>query len=77
MAKKIFKKILTICYEEDFPELHKELISIEFSVKKDKNFINGIDEILEAIPLYAEEFPEDTREEIEILYEEYLESLEM
>jgi hypothetical protein len=76
MERKIFKKILSLCFDEDFPELHRELLSIEVSVKRNNDYARGIEEAYNAIPLYAEDFPEDVYEEIEILYEDYLDSLE-
>ncbi len=77
MANKTFKKILTICYEENSPELHRELSSIEISIKKTKDYIRGIDDVIEAVSLYADDFSEESQIEIEKIYEEFLDSLEM
>jgi len=77
LAKKTFKEIINLCYEEKgFSELHQELVSLEITLKKTKDYENGIEEAINSIDMYTEDFPEDTREEIEIIYEEYLESLE-
>jgi len=73
MAKKIFKKILALCYEEDYPELHKELLSLEVEVNKTKDYLRGIEEACNVVPLYTDE---NFSEEIEILYEDYLDSLD-
>jgi len=78
MEKKAFKKIIDICFDEDFQELHKEIVSIQVDIKRDKDYGRGIDEVLAAISIYSfDEFPEETMKEIEIIYEEYLDSLEM
>lgn len=77
LAKKVFKEIVNLCYEEEgFTELHQELISLEITLKKTKDYESGIEEAIKSIDMYTEDFPEDTREEIEMIYEEYLESLE-
>lgn len=74
MAKKTFKKILSYCYEEDFPELHNELLSLEVEINQTKDFEKGVQDAYESILLYAgEEFPSDIMKKIEILYEEFLE----
>lgn len=77
LAKKTFKDLLNLCYEEEgFPELHQELLSLEVTARKTKDYVRVIEELMEAIPLYADDFPEDVMEEIENLHQEYLDSLE-
>lgn len=74
MAKKAFKKILTLCYEEEFPELHNELLSIEVEINKTKDFQQGIEDIYSIIPLYTgDDFPSDVMQKIEEIYEDFLE----
>ena len=77
MARKTFKKILDLCFgEEDYIELHSELISLEVEVKRKRDYRWGVDQAYAAIPLYTDDFPEETMEEIELLYEDYIYSLE-
>lgn len=77
LTKKTFKKLLELCYEEEgFPELHQELLSLEVTARKTKDYIRAVEDLMEAIPLYTDDFPEDTMEEIERIHEEYLDSLE-
>ena len=68
-----FKKFVELCYEEDFPQLHNELLSLEKSLKGCKDpekYIFEMGEILNALHLYADGFPEDTRYELEEIYTE-------
>lgn len=75
MAKKTFKKISSLCYEEDFPELHKEIVSIEIEAKKNKDYEKALEDIYQSIPLYSnDEFPIETLEQINGLYEDYLDN---
>lgn len=76
LAKKVFKEIVDLCYEEDYPELHQELVSLEVTLKKTKDYENGIGEAIQAIQMYTEDFPEDVMEDIENIHQEYLDSLE-
>lgn len=74
-AKSYFKEIINLCYEEDFPELHQELFSLENVTKKNSNpykYEDAIEEVFNIIPLFAEDFPDDTMEEIKKLFEEFL-----
>jgi hypothetical protein len=76
-AKSTFKEMLNLCYEEDCPELHRELLSLENEVKKEKNKIRyqtAMNEIINSIPLFADDFPSETFYQLEIIYEEYLEN---
>lgn len=76
-AKDTFKQMISLCYEENFPELHKELVSLESEIKKDKDrYEVAMQELLTIIPLFTDEFPPDTFSELEKLYEEYLENNE-
>jgi hypothetical protein len=74
-SRKIFKEIINICYNEDYPELHRELISIENLVKKKKGeckFEDAIQEVFDSIDLFAPDFPQNTFLELENIYQEYL-----
>jgi len=77
MERKIFKKLLNICYEENSPYLNDELLSLEIDVKRTKNYHQGIENIYTAIDLYDNGYlNEDFKNEIENIYTDYLESLE-
>ena len=76
MAKKTFKKISLLCYDEDFPELHREIVSIEIEAKKTKDYYTAVENIFNSIPLYSDDFPKEALEEIEEIYNEYMYSLE-
>jgi hypothetical protein len=75
-AKETFKAMLDLCYEEDYPELHKELISLNSTTRKNKNYESAMQEILTNISLFTDDFPDDTFSEIERLYEEFLDGEE-
>jgi len=76
MSKKTFNKILVICYDEDYPELHRELVSLEIDVKKSKDFERGIIELITTIDIYAEELSLEGQSEINKIYENFLDSFE-
>jgi len=76
-AREVFKEMVNLCYEEDFPELHKEIISMEYATKRDKEpykYERAMQELLNVIPIFTDDFPQDVLSQIEELYEEYLES---
>lgn len=73
-AKETFKEMLNLCYEEDFPELHQELLSLATTTKKSKDFQTGMEEILTAIPIFTDGFPSDTFSAVENLYQDFLEN---
>lgn len=78
-ARETFKEMLNLCYEEDFPELHKELLSLEFETKRSKEsykYEKGMKELLNIIPLFTDDFPYETLSEIERIYETFLEDNE-
>lgn len=69
--------MLDLCYNEDFPELHRELLSLEIDVKKTKNYEQGVENIYDSISLYAgDEFPRDVFSEITEIYQDFLDSLQ-
>jgi len=70
--KNIFEQVVELCFEEDYEELKEEILSIESEVKQTEDYETGIKEIYEAIPLYAEDFPPPTLQQIEDLIEDYL-----
>lgn len=75
-ARETFKAMINLCYEEDYPELHKELISLESETKKSKEpykYEKAMEDVLSVIGLFTDDFPDDTYSEIEQLYEEYKE----
>ncbi len=77
-SQKTFKAMLNLCYtEEDFTELHRELLSLESETKISKDpqkYEIAMREILNIIPVFAEDFPLETFSQIENIYQEYLES---
>ena len=77
-AKETFKAMLNLCYtEEEFEELHIELLSLESETKKSKEpykYESGMQEILNIIPLFADDFPLEVFTEIQELYGEFLEN---
>jgi hypothetical protein len=78
-AREAFKEMINLCYEEDFPELHKELLSLEFETKRSKEaykYEQAMDELIEIIPLFTDDFPYETLSEIERIYQEFLENNE-
>jgi hypothetical protein len=72
--RKTFKEMLNLCYEEDFPELHYELLSLEAKTKKEKDYKTSMGEILNAISAFTEDFPIETFVQIENLYQDFLEN---
>jgi hypothetical protein len=38
-SREVFKAMVGLCYDEDYPELHRELISLEAVTKRIKNRI--------------------------------------
>lgn len=78
-AREAFKEMVNLCYEEDFPELHRELLSLESETKKSKEaykYEKAMEELLEIIPLFTDDFPEDVLSDVERIYEEFLENEE-
>jgi len=75
-ARETFKEMLNLCYEEDYPELHKELLSLEADTKKNKEYTPAMRETLNIIPLFADDFPMEIMMEIERIYEDFLENYE-
>jgi len=76
-AREVFKEMVNLCYEEDFPELHKEIISLESVTKRNKEpykYEKAMQELLNIIPIFTDDFPQDVMSQVEELYEEYLES---
>ena len=76
-AKDVFKEMVNLCYEEDFPELHKEILSLEFETKKNKDtykFQKAMEDLLSIVPLFAEDFPNEALLEIERIHNEFLEN---
>lgn len=74
-AREAFKEMVNLCYDEDYPELHKELISLEAETKKsplDNRYEEAMKEILAIIPLFAEDFPDDVLYSLENIYQEFL-----
>jgi|LFRM01.1.fsa_nt_gb hypothetical protein len=78
-ARKAFKEMVDLCYEEDYPELHKEIYSLQVETKRNKDtykYETAINELLEIIPLFADDFPSETMAQIEQIYEEFIEQNE-
>jgi hypothetical protein len=78
-ARETFKGMVNLCYEEDFPELHKELLSLEYEIKRSKEaykYEQAMKELLDIIPVFTDEFPYETLSEIETIYAEFLENNE-
>ncbi len=74
-ARDTFKAMLNLCYEEeDFIELHKELISLAAITRKNKDFQTGMEEILTAIPIFTDGFPSEIFDNVETLYQDYIEN---
>jgi len=76
-AKDAFKEMVSLCYDEDCPELHKELISLESDVKVEKSKIKyeiAMNEIFNIIPLFADDFSPETMNQLEEIYNNYFES---
>ena len=74
-----FREMLNICYEEDFQELHKELIALEFTTKKSKEeykYEDAMQEILTLATLFAEDFPTEVFDELQNILDDYLENKE-
>jgi hypothetical protein len=74
IARKKFKEMINLCYEEDFPELHKEIVSLAQDVRKNKDYEMGMQELLNIIPIFADDFSPETFRQLEIIFEEYLEN---
>lgn len=77
-SKLLFKEIADICYEEDFPELHREIVSLELVTKRQKNsykYEKAIQELLIFIPIFAgEDFPSELFAQLERMYNNYMEN---
>lgn len=78
-ARDTFKEMLNLCYEEDYPELHKELLSLESETKSNREsykYEKAMKELIDIIPLFTDDFPTETMTEIERIYGEFFESNE-
>jgi predicted secreted Zn-dependent protease len=76
-AREIFKEMANLCYGEDCPELHKEIISLEIVTKKDKDaykYDKAMQELLDIVPLFSEDFPQEIFSQLEEIYEEFLQN---
>lgn len=78
--KKAFKEIVDICYEEeDYFELHKEVLSIENGMKHkertDEDYIRAIGDVLQAIYTFAFDFDQENYLHIEEIYNELSEQI--
>jgi hypothetical protein len=79
LARETFKEMLALCYSEDYPELHVELLTLEKSLrgcKEINKYETGMQEILSSTQLFADDFPDDIFSEIEELFQGFLEELE-
>lgn len=79
LAKETFKEMLALCYGEDYPELHTELLTLEKSLrgcKEINKYETGMQEILSSTQLFADDFPDDVFSEMEELFQTFLEELE-
>jgi hypothetical protein len=75
-AREAFKEMINLCYDEDYPELHRELLTLEANTKKQKElnrYAIAMQEVLNIIPLFADDFPLDVLDEIEEVYQNFLE----
>lgn len=72
-ARETFKEMINLCYEEDYPELHKELVSLESDTKKNKEYNTAMQELLDIIPVFTDDFPIDVLLQLEEIYQEFLE----
>ena len=72
---KAFETILDICYDEGNEELDKEIIIIQEKIKdpnSETNLKKAIEEIIDIIPIYCEDFDKTKYNEIkEIFIEAY------
>ena len=73
-AKKAFLEVTSICYEEDeFTELHKEILSIENGIQPgndEEEYIRAVGEVLDAICTFAPDFNQEKYYHIEEIYGE-------
>ena len=77
--KDIFKEMVNLCYEEDYPELHQEIIFLEAETKKKKEtykYEKAMEELLNIIPIFANDFHQEIYSQIEDLYRDFLDNLE-
>ena len=78
-AKKTFKEIVGICYEEDdYTELLKEIVSIENGLENahsEDDYIRAIGDVLEAIYTFASDFDQEKYYHIEEIYAELSEQI--
>lgn len=76
-SKEIFKNMLELCFDEDFLDLHQELVQLEIETKKNKDYKSAMGELIDIIPLFTEgDFPQEIMLQIEELYENFLENSE-
>ncbi len=74
-AKDAFKEMLNLCYGEDYPELHRELMSLERDTKAEKSILKyeaSMQEIFDILPVLADDFPRDVIYRLEEIFQEYL-----
>lgn len=72
--KKTFDKITAICYEETSPQFLQDIASIEEDSKKDKDFSNAIDEVLETISIFSDEISVANQNKIQEIYDDEVDS---
>lgn len=73
-ARKAFKEMVNLCYDEDYPELHQEILSLENETKKNKDYESAMGELINIIPVSSDDFPIEVFSEVERIYAEYLEN---
>lgn len=67
------ERVIDICFEEECEELAKEIMSVQNSIEDDQNdryYLSLIEDILNIVPIYEEEFSLDISQEIEEVYRE-------
>lgn len=72
--KKTFDKITAICYEETSPQFLQDIASIEEDSKKDKDFSNAIDEVLETVSIFSDEISVANQNKIQEIYDDEVDS---
>ncbi len=68
--KKIFEKIISICYEETSPQFLSEIASIEDTANKSEDYINSIEEVIEVISIFPDDISAETQNRIQEIYED-------
>jgi len=75
-ARDAFKQMINLCFQEDYPELHEELLSLENETKRSKEsykYKQAMQELIAIVPLFADDFPDETMNFIQTIYEEFQE----